>query len=210
MPPVLINGRVVDAPERTTSDDLRRLAAIDPTRKLLQRTPDGFDVLPSNAPLEPKEGDAFYDAPARVKGNADRTVRVLQEVPLLAQEYQDGVWYDEHAASWVMIPAFPLPHRWSRKSAKLLLMLPDLYPIVPPIGFYLDEHLPLANGKADPFFVGYGAHGARDLRQDHWYWYCATAQRTGRAAWRSSVDYQRPDNLLSFLAMAHDALATEA
>lgn len=138
-----------------------------------------------------------------------RYERVRREVALIAPDFvqHGGVWWDERNADWVLIKHYPLPDRWQERFAQLLLVLPATYPFTPPIGFYLSKDSALRDGRNDPHFVGFGAHGAADLRDIHWYWYCVGVGE-GAAGWRPAADFRRPDNLKSFLAIAHQALAT--
>jgi hypothetical protein len=68
MPQAKINGRTVFLPDSTSSEEIRRIAHIEPGRKLIQRTREGNYLVPVGRPIEIHEGDAFLDAPARVKG----------------------------------------------------------------------------------------------------------------------------------------------
>lgn len=64
----LINGRVVNLPRSTTEADIRRLSGIDPFRNLIRRTREGNFLVAKGSRVEVLDGDAFLDAPARVKG----------------------------------------------------------------------------------------------------------------------------------------------
>jgi len=66
----LINGRWIDVPQTTTEADIRRVAGIDPYRNLIRRTREGNYLVPKGSRVEVLDGDAFLDAPARVKGRA--------------------------------------------------------------------------------------------------------------------------------------------
>jgi hypothetical protein len=135
-----------------------------------------------------------------------RRDRIGREVLLVAPRFarDGGVWFDEEHGNWLRIPRYPLPSRWAVRSAQLLILFPSEYPLTPPIGFYLDRGLPLRGDYHDPYFIGFGAHGAPDLRGQHWYWYCL---RILDHAWRASSDYRQSDNLVSYLAIVDDALA---
>lgn len=71
--------------------------------------------------------------------------RITQEIALLKEKYpnlQHGQSYD-----WVMIPDFPLPDGYNRKTIKLLFLIPNTYPYTAPDCFYVEIGLKLSNGN---------------------------------------------------------------
>lgn len=204
---VKVNDRYYDVPDGARSDQLQAIEPSNGRHRLLRRDPaGGYTLVQPGSQLEVQDGDEFVDAPPRVKGADARLSRVSTEAFLLAAHYGGGVRFDEKGGGWIELPSFPLPPRWNKESARLLILLPPSYPVVPPIGFYLNEPVKLKTGDRDPYFVKYGAHGAADLRDVHWYWYCATIKP---GAWRPRNDPRQPDNLISFAAMAYEALSQQ-
>jgi len=73
MPTAIINGRRVDLPDSTTDKEIRKVAEIDPQRTLILRTREGNYLVPKGSRVSVNEGDAFIDAPARIKGSYGNT-----------------------------------------------------------------------------------------------------------------------------------------
>jgi hypothetical protein len=215
---ILVNGRPVEIPDSATGEQLRTLARLDPNRRLLRRADNQYQPVQMDQAVQPVDGDEFIDAPVRTKGvlfsfaapiahDQERANRVASEAVLLATQFHEGVDYDEQHHDWVRIRTFSLPPGWEHGASQLLIIPPAGYPIVPPTGFYLSAKSTRWH-KEDPHFLGFPAYGAADLRCLHWYWYCVTVNK-GRGGWRPQSDYRQPDNLVSFCAMAYDALSRE-
>ncbi len=69
MPIAIINGQRVHLPDSvTTESEIRRVGNIRPQRNLIRRTREGNYLVPKGTPVTVNEGDAFIDAPARIKG----------------------------------------------------------------------------------------------------------------------------------------------
>jgi hypothetical protein len=86
--------------------------------------------------------------------------------------------------------------------------MPSAYPDISPIGFYLDQHLHLMSGGTDPHIIPGAAHGAPNLMDSGWYWYCVTIPN-GYGGWRPSGDYRKPDNLSTFLDLVRETLTND-
>src|SRR5688572_12594522 len=69
MPTARINGRLVELPSSATAEIIRREAGIDAERSVIRRTREGNFLVPTGQVIDVEEGDAFLDAPARVKGS---------------------------------------------------------------------------------------------------------------------------------------------
>lgn len=70
MPVAIINGRRVELPHAATADEIRKAGGIQEARNLIRRTREGNHLVPVDATIDVHEGDAFIDAPARIKGGA--------------------------------------------------------------------------------------------------------------------------------------------
>lgn len=69
MPFAIINGRRVDLPDNSTTDQrIREVGRIAPGRNLIHRTREGNYLVPQGTTVEIEDGDRFIDAPARIKG----------------------------------------------------------------------------------------------------------------------------------------------
>jgi hypothetical protein len=140
----------------------------------------------------------------------DRNYRIESEVLMIAEHFSiyEGVYYDEVNCDWLIIPKYPLPARWNDRWCQLLIIFPDLYPVSPPTGFYLDRKFQLKGGGSDPHLLTGAAHGAADLTAQNWFWYCVTISN-GPGAWRPSADFRQSDNLWTFLALVRDCLTND-
>jgi hypothetical protein len=165
------------------------------------------------APNEQALYDELGDRAAQVFGSETsaglRTTRIVNEVLMIAPYFSkhEGVSYDEENADWLMIPKYPLPARWRERWCSLLIIFPEMYPVAPPIGFYLNRQFQLKSGAQDPHLVGYGAYTAPDLRAHGWFWYCVKTADAAAGGWRASPDFRKPDNLWTYLTMIREVLS---
>ncbi len=139
-----------------------------------------------------------------------REDRLLNEILMLAPRFNNtgGIFYDERHFDWIMIPKYPLPDRWEERWCQLLIVPPATYPDTPPIGFYLNKKFRLKNGGYDPHATGSAYHGAKNLIDQGWHWYCVTIAG-GTGGWKPSADFRQPDNLWTFLNMARESLTND-
>ena len=148
----------------------------------------------------------------RVKhfGSTHRNRRLYDEIMMIAPRfaYNGGINYDRDNFDWIIIPEYPLPRKWQEPYCSLLILPPSTYPDTPPIGFYINVKLHCANGDTDPHILGGSAHGAANLMDSGWYWYCVTISN-GHGGWRPSADYRQPDNLSTFLNMVEESLTND-
>lgn len=150
-------------------------------------------------------------------GHADgsrRNRRIDAEVGMIAPRFSrppyHGVYYDEENRDWLVIPDYPLPARFSQRRCDLLIVFPEGYPDMPPIGFYLNQRFELNSGEHDPHATGKAYHGAPDLTEQGWHWYCVQLDMTARGAWRPMADHRQPDNLWTFLNMVRETLTNDS
>lgn len=161
-----------------------------------------------------EEPPASEDRPHTQRSGAwrgNRLLRIKNEVLMIAPRFSEtgGVSFDEQQCDWLMIPNYPLPAKWQDRRCNLLIVFPETYPLAPPIGFYLNQHFRLKNGKTDQHFVGFGAHAAPDLRAQGWYWYCVRMAEGTAGGWQPSPDYRDADNLWTFLNMVRESLTND-
>lgn len=140
-----------------------------------------------------------------------RNDRLMNEIMMMAPRFSQngGIYYDEGSFDWIGIPQYALPERWGERWCSLLIVPPADYPTVPPVGFYLDRKIQLKTGGYDPHATGQAYHGAPDLLQSGWHWYCVTVAN-GQGGWRPSADYRQPDNLWTFLNMVRESLTNDS
>ncbi len=139
-----------------------------------------------------------------------RQQRIYDEIMMIAPNFSkhEGVCYDEENCDWLIIPKYPLPAKWRNRWCKLLVVFPQLYPMTPPIGFYLNRRFRLKYGARDPHFTGSAFNGAPDLLAQGWFWYCVRI-KDGSGGWKPSADFREHDNLWTFLAMVRESLTND-
>lgn len=143
--------------------------------------------------------------------------RVRDEVfQIVAPEYgtePDRVTYDTAEGTWVCVRNLPVPPPLTRNGNGLvdvLLLVPPYYPQVPPDGFYCDQNLRIKNhymlGWRDKYFPQL----QQDLVKQGWQWYCAHANpHLNSAAWRTTSNPGRGDNLMTYLRLCLAILGKE-
>ncbi len=142
-----------------------------------------------------------------------RNQRIDAEVMMIAPRFSrppyQGLVYDDQGRDWLVVPDYPLPDRFRDRQADLLIVFPETYPETPPIGFYLNQQFPLRNGAHDAHATGKAYHGAPDLTDQGWHWYCVQMDMATAGAWRPQIDHRQPDNLWTFLNMVREALTND-
>lgn len=95
----------------------------------------------------------------------------------------------------VLIRDVPVPPQlWGNvKAVKMLLLLPDQYPKVPPLGLYVDRPY---EAESD-HFIHRPAHGAPSLVGRGWYWWCWAVGGFGKNehVWRPAGNPKDGHNL---------------
>jgi hypothetical protein len=142
-----------------------------------------------------------------------RNQRIDAEVLMIARRFSrppyQGVYYDDENRDWLIIPNYPLPARFRDRRCDLLIVFPETYPETPPIGFYLNQQFPLRNGQHDPHATGKAYHGAPDLTEQGWHWYCVQMTVDAAGAWHPQANHRRSDNLWTFLNMVREVLSND-
>jgi ubiquitin-protein ligase len=140
-----------------------------------------------------------------------RNTRIENEAYMIAPRFAQsgGIIYDQENMDWLVIPKYPLPERWKERWCQLMVVFPETYPETPPIGFYLNRQFHLKSGEQDNHFTGKAYHGAPDLTDRGWYWYCVTMDPKARDGWSPSADYRQPDNFWTFLNMVRESLTND-
>ena len=141
-------------------------------------------------------------------GGTWRDRRILQEILLIAPQFSEVI-YDDELYRWVILPDYPLPAKWAERQAALLIVLPEGYPVTPPIGFYLNRKFRLKDGRRDPHLLSFSAHGAPDLAASGWKWYCVQVLEAERGGWQASADFRKRDNLQSLLTLVEEVLTND-
>jgi hypothetical protein len=104
-------------------------------------------------------------------------------IDIAGKFFRQGVEFDEENADWLVVPNYQLPSNWHHiaRTTALMVIFPNDYPRLPPIGFYLPDDLPMAH---DGHLIGFAAHGASNAPiQEGWKWYCVYIHN---GAWQPS------------------------
>lgn len=146
-------------------------------------------------------------------GNNRRNQRIDAEARMIAGRFSQppyqGIYYDDEGRDWLVIPHYPLPARFQERRCDLLIVFPETYPETPPIGFYLNKRFPLRNGGQDPHLTSAAFHGAPDLTEQGWHWYCVQMSMGVAGAWHPQADCCQPDNLWTYLNMVREVLSND-
>jgi len=140
-----------------------------------------------------------------------RDERIEEEILMIAPRFSShgGIYFDEQNKDWLMIPKYPLPERWKERWCKLMIVFPNTYPDTPPIGFYLNRKFNLKKGRTDNHLVGQAYHGAPNLLEQGWHWYCVRMEANSQGGWQPSGDCTKPDNLWTYLNMVRESLTND-
>lgn len=137
-----------------------------------------------------------------------RDARIKNEVLMIAPRFSttgEGIEFDENGCDWLIINNYTLPERWDEHRCRLMMIFPSGYPDVPPIGFYLNKKFALKRGT-DSHFTGKAYHGAPDMQNAGWHWYCVHLQD---GAWQPQIDYRKHDNLWTYFNMVRESLTND-
>jgi len=223
---VIINGRRIPVPGNGVSGrEILSQANPQAGRRAVIRN--GFEAQTvdpnknySNAELTDKNGKPVkIDViPDRTKGSfwaprsaLSKQIITEQVFDLAAKNFKSGVDFDEDNADWVVFPNFVLPKSWSglAETTPLMIVFPTEYPQMPPIGFYLKGDIP--NAPDGHFYQQAYHEAAKEPIEAGWKWFC-TYVNPGSwrpAYYRQAGDWQRGDNLWTYLTLIKEVLATK-
>lgn len=161
-----------------TADDIRRISGIKPGRAIMLEHEQGMITLEEGVRYSLPPKAKFKDAPSVRKAasysESDFTYGeykrenwcnqvILQQIADLEKHFthEDIMVDDVNNPIKILIPHFKLPEATrilnpGYKSVPLLIVLPDQYPFLPPVGFYIPEEI--RAGEHSGYSQGY--HGA--------------------------------------------------
>ena len=161
-----------------TADDIRRIAGIKPGRQIMMETESGMQTLKEGYRYTIPQRGKFKDAPGVRKASsyseADYTYGeyerenwcnevICQQITDLERHFckEEIIVDDMSNPIKIMIPHFKLPEATRRlnpqfKTVPIIIVLPDQYPFLPPVGFYMPEEIKA--GSHSGYSKGY--HGA--------------------------------------------------
>ena len=122
--------------------------------------------------------------------------RVIGELELISSHFGPL----EFNNSIVLVEDFNLPRGFNRESSKLLIVLPDDYPEMPPEDLYIQRHLKKNRKTPEHYFEN--DYGDKSIRKLGYAWYSIHFTEWS-PSFRSII---RGDNLLTAVNALYDAL----
>jgi len=120
--------------------------------------------------------------------------------------FRQGVEFDEDNAHWLVVPNYGLPPRWHNiaRGTPLMVVFPEEYPALPPVGFYMKADIP---ESPDGHFYQATYHNAWQEPLRHgWKWYCVYIHN---GAWQPARNWKEGDNLFTYFHLIREALGNE-
>ena len=216
--------------DQGTADDIRRVSGIKRGRTIMMETSSGMAALEEGVTYTIPKRAKFKDAPAVRKASYSesdftygKTKRQKWCNDVIRQQIEDLEKHFTHEDIFVddvnnpikiMIPHFKLPKATKDLnpgyvSVPLLIVLPDQYPFLPPVGFYLPEEINA--GRHSGFGQGY--HGAYTdtylMDKIKFRWYCSSiiADTWEPAHFKYVEDWRKGDNLWNVISLIKEVLS---
>jgi hypothetical protein len=125
--------------------------------------------------------------------------RKLVEI-LFAGESFPPYDFDQEALGWLRLQRFPLPPGWNKATSELLILIPDVYPEVPPDRFYLDPDLRDRKYKSPGHYFE-----VNELSDSGWAWFCLHLEDS----WEPRQRIEDGDHLVKVIERIQIGLAKE-
>lgn len=214
-----------------TADDIRRIAGIKQGRTVMIETDEGMETLEEGVrytlPVRAKYKDAPKVRKAFAYNESDYSYGsyrrekwcnqvILQQIQDLEKNFthEDIMVDDINNPIKIMIPHFKLPQATRRlnpkyKTVPLIIVLPDQYPFLPPVGFYIPQEINA--GEHSGFSHGY--HGAFSdeflMEKIKFRWYCSSivAETWEPAHFKYIEDWRKGDNLWNVITLITEVLS---
>lgn len=229
---ITIRGQKVPVDSNVgTAEDIRKIGGIKQGRTILQETDRGMIEIEEGVrysfPPKPKFKDTPPSRKAMSYSESDFTYGkyrrenwcnqvILQQIADLEKNFtkEDIEVDDVNNPIRILIPHFKLPEATRRlnpgyKTIPLLIVLPDQYPFLPPVGFYMPEEI--RAGAHGGFSRGY--HGAYTdtclMEKIKFRWYCASivADAWQPANFKYVEDWKYGDNLWNVISLITEVLS---
>ncbi|MCD6219038.1 hypothetical protein J7K43_01465 [Candidatus Calescamantes bacterium] len=126
-----------------------------------------------------------------------REERLRKEIRLLTLRF--GQISFHRLSRGLLIYRFDLPPGWNRDFTRLLMIIPQAYPQIPPVKFYIDKGL-RKYGKIPPHY--FEASSPNLLCGEGFAWLCVHEIYH----WKPSVDILKGDNLLTICNLIYNYL----
>ena len=219
---------------RGTADDIRKVAGIKDGRQIMIEDGQGMHTLKENTMYSLPPRAKYKDSPAVRKAaeysESDYSYRqyrrqdwcnevIRQQIDDIEKNllHEDIMVDDISNPTQLLIPHFKLPKE-TRKlnpghtTTPLIIVLPDQYPFLPPVGFFLPDYIKA--GAHSGFSKGY--HGAtnrgeiQELMQNiNFRWYCSSvvADTWEPAKFRYVEDWKKGDNLWNIITLITEVMS---
>ncbi len=195
----LLEGVIVANGRRAILEDGSRVEQIRPNsiyskQELLGKKGKGIKI--TSMPDRRKGGYHYGPSYASRRLIAEQVEQIGQKV------FHQPLEFDHANARWMIVPRFNLPKNWHHIAGQtpLMVVFPDEYPALPPIGFYMRADL----GSLDGHLHNFTAHDAwQEPINQGWHWYCLYMPD---GAWQPSDPWQRGDNLFTYFHLIREAL----
>lgn len=227
-----IRGRQIPVDSKEgTADDIRKVAGIKPGRTIMIEDKKGNYALEENVKYSLPPRAKYKDAPnvrkASSYSESDFTYGeykredwcnqvILQQIDDLEKNFtHEDIFVDNiKNPIKIMIQNFRLPEATRKlnpgiKTTQLMIILPDQYPFLPPVGFYMPEEIKA--GKHSGFSQGY--HGAYTdtclMEEIRFRWYCSSiiADTWEPAHFKYVDDWKKGDNLWNVISLITEVLS---
>lgn len=190
----IINGRRIQVPPAgITGQDLIQQLNPGPLRRPVMQQGMAFRPIQAGYTYKPAELYDQHGNPVKITTIPDRTKGVtyggertflskqiiIEQVCDIAEHlFKRGVSFDEENADWMIANQYVLPPLWHSiaRTTDLMVIFPTEYPVLPPVGFYLKEDIPLSvNGHlyqqayheacSDPLTQGWSGTASTSTRE---------------------------------------------
>jgi hypothetical protein len=165
----------------------------------------GMPVKVATIPDRTK-GSVTFGAP---RSYDSKRIITSQVFDIAEHLFKRNVLFDEDNADWLIIPQYRLPPIWHSvaRTSDLLIMFPTEYPLLPPIGFYLQADIPLSvNGH---LYEAAYHQACKDPLASGWKWYCVYIND---GCWQPAhlrylEDWKKGDNIWTYFTLISEVLS---
>lgn len=124
-----------------TGARFKEIANVPSDKVLIERGPNGNQVVRNDAPLELASGQQFLEV-NRFRTAGRNTGRINSELQLLVAKFGEERVFWPPKIEWVLIRDWPLPPGWNRPMTDVIVFFPDNYGFgVPLMDCVIDPNL---------------------------------------------------------------------
>lgn len=188
-----IAGRRHIVPDNASERDIRQLADAGRDRFLAVQNPEGegYEIFDEEQ-LKRKRDLNLIPLPRYRQGFNYRRKRINRELETLSSRFD--IEADDENLEYFAVLDFLLNHGWSQPTTTLLTKIPQNYPQVPPVHFFMKKGLSYLGKNPSHFFRDNTFNELADLG---WGKYCLHIE----GKWNPSNNILDGDSLLTFLEL---------